>query len=382
MTASISDASLADLLAGFGETAEPVPTPNPVPLPTTTVDGIIAAAAAIRAPHPCDDPFCGDGGCGWPPADHIKTADRRRLEGGAAGPAPVPGHDDGIRHVPATPEWDDEPRQVPAGPPPSTVAEMREVLSALDADRPRSRQTALGPSELGTPCQRQIAMKLAGVPRQPEDKRPPWAPMQGTAMHTLMEEALRFHNAQLGRERWIVEEQLTVHPGLGGGVHAIRGHGDAFDQDAGMVVDWKYVGVTTLRDVKRKTIPNEQLVKPDYRVQAHLYGYGHAAAGRDVRWVRLVFLARSHDYADSTEWTERYQPEIALEAIYRYFGTLDLLDSLKPDVTPALWGVVPATPGKACSWCPFRRVGGPADSTGCPGDTETKIDKQVQGLVA
>jgi len=367
MTASISDASLADLLAGFGETAP-------------AVDPILDAAASLRAPYPCDDIFCGDGGCGWPPADHVKTADRRRLEGGVAGPAPtpVPGHDDGIRDVPATSEWDDPP----AGPPPSTVAEMREVLSALDADRPRSRQTALGPSELGTPCQRQIAMKLAGVPRQPEDKRPPWAPMQGTAMHTLMEEALRFHNAQLGRERWIVEEQLTVHPGLGGGVHAIRGHGDAFDTDHATVVDWKYVGVTTLRDVKRKTIPNEQLVKPDYRVQAHLYGYGHAAAGRDVRWVRLVFLARSHDYADSTEWTERYQPEIALEAIYRYFGTLDLLDSLKPDVTPALWGVVPATPGKACAWCPFRRVGGPADATGCPGDTETKIDKQTAGLIA
>lgn len=271
---------------------------------------------------------------------------------------------------------------VAAGPPPSTVAEMRDVLTALDADRPRSRQTSLGPSELGTPCQRQIGMKLAGLPRQPEDKRPPWAPMQGTAMHVLMEEALRFHNAQLGRQRWIVEERLVIDPGLPPEIDPICGHGDAFDTDWATVVDWKYVGVTTLREVKRKTIPNEQLVKPDYRVQAHLYGYGHERAGREVRWVRLVFLARSHDYADSTEWTERYDPDIAIAAIARYYATLDLINSLQLTANPVLWAATPAAPGKSCDWCPFRRPGGPADGTGCPGNTEEKIAKQTAGLIA
>ncbi|MEU4367530.1 hypothetical protein [Micromonospora chersina] len=269
------------------------------------------------------------------------------------------------------------------GPPPSTVAEMREVLGDLDASRPRSQQVRLGPSELGTPCQRQIAMKLAGVTRQPEDKRPPWAPMQGTAMHGLMEEALRFHNAQLGRERWLVEEALVVDPGLPD-VDPITGHGDAYDQDHGMVVDWKYVGVTALREVKRKTIPNEQLVKPEYRVQAHLYGRGHERAGRDVRYVRLVFLARSHDYSDSAEWTEPYKPEIAEWAVDRFYATHDLIGTHGLDLAnnPELWPAVPATPGKACDWCPFRRVGGPADATGCPGNTDQKITTQLRGLIA
>lgn len=278
---------------------------------------------------------------------------------------------------------DEQPATPPAqaGPPPSTVAEMREVLNDLDGSRPRSRQTRLGPSELGTPCQRQIAMKLAGVPRQPEDKRPPWAPMQGTAMHGLMEEALRFHNTQLGRERWIVEEKLVVDPGLPD-VDPITGHGDAFDVDHGMVVDWKYVGVTALREVKRKTVPNEQLVKPEYRVQAHLYGRGHERAGRDVRYVRLVFLARSHDYADSAEWTEPYDRDIAFRAIDRYYATVQLLIDLNLAANPGLWAVVPAVPGKACDWCPFRRVGGPADATGCPGNTDQKINNQLHGLIA
>lgn len=275
------------------------------------------------------------------------------------------------------------PAAVPSGPPPSTVDEIRDVLTDLDASRPRSRQTRLGPSELGTPCQRQIAMKLAGISRQPQDKRPPWAPMQGTAMHGLMEEALRFHNQQLGRERWLIEEQLVVDPGLPG-VEPITGHGDAFDQDHVTVVDWKYTGVTQLRKVKRKTVPNDQLVKPEYRVQAHLYGRGHERAGRDVRYVRLVFLARSHDYSDSAEWTEQYRPDIAEWAVDRYFATHDLIGPHGLDLAanPDRWDLVPAAPGDACDWCPFRRVGGPADITGCPGNTDQKITKQLSGLIA
>jgi hypothetical protein len=259
----------------------------------------------------------------------------------------------------------------------STVAVMRDVLADLDADRPRSQQTSLGPSELGTPCQRQIAMKLAGVPRQP-DKRPPWAPMQGTAMHVLMEEACRFHNTQLGRERWIVEQKLQID--FDGD---ITGHGDAYDTDDSMVVDWKYVGSTTLRKVKRKTIPIAELVKVDYRVQGHLYGYGHWRAGRDVQWVRLVFLARSHDYDESAEWTERWDMDIAVNAIVRYYATRDLVNALPLVDQPSLWGAVPAAPSdETCGWCPFRRTGGAADGTGCPGNTAAKIEKQTAGILA
>lgn len=266
-------------------------------------------------------------------------------------------------------------RPVPTTPPPSTVALMRDVLADLDASRPRSQQTALGPSELGTPCQRQIAYKLAGAPRQLPDKRPPWAPMQGTAVHGLMEEALRFHNKQLGYERWVIEERLYMDD-------EISGSGDAYDNDTFTVVDWKHVGSTALKDVKRKTIANELLVKPDYRVQGHIYGYGHERAGRTVHWIRLVLLARSHDYDQSAEWTERYDPEIAIKALDRYYATQDLIKALDLAANPGMWELVPATPGKACDWCPFRRMGGPADGTGCPGNTQSKIDKQFRGLLA
>lgn len=299
------------------------------------------------------------------PADHATANARQALVAGGFT----------IIEEPPAVEAAPSPRVIPDGPPPSTVALMRDVLSDLDANRPRSKQTRIGPSELGTPCQRQLAMKLGGVPRQLPDSRPPWAPMQGTAVHGLMEEALQLHNQQLGYQRWVIEERLHMDD-------EISGSGDAFDLDLGMVVDWKFVGTTALRDVKRKTIPNHQLVKQEYRIQAHLYGYGHERAGRDVRWVRLVFLARSHQYDDSAEWTEAYNPNIAINALTRYYATQDLITALDVAGQPANWDLVPAEPGKACDWCPFRRQGGPADGTGCPGNTQSKIDKVTAGLIA
>jgi hypothetical protein len=261
--------------------------------------------------------------------------------------------------------------------PPSTVKYVRDILVRYGQDQPRSRQVALGPSELGTPCQRQIAYKLAGTAKRPITA-PEWAPLQGTAMHTLMESALHWENQILGRERWIIEQRVHIDD-------EIAGNGDAFDTDHNMVVDWKYVGTTALdklRAAKRAEKPPAEQVSPEYRVQAHLYGYGHERAGRTVTFVRLVLLARSWKYDDSDEWTEPYQPDIALAAVDRYYSTKDLLAALDPTVNPLLWGAVPAAPSQdACKWCPYQRIGGPADSTGCPGVVDAKVDRFTEGLI-
>jgi hypothetical protein len=98
--------------------------------------------------------------------------------------------------------------------PPSTIAELRNILIGYEAARPRSMQRELGPSELGTPCQQQIARKLAGAPRRPITE-PTWAPFQGTAVHASMEHVVAYWNTQLGRERWLAEDRLIVDPGPG-----------------------------------------------------------------------------------------------------------------------------------------------------------------------
>lgn len=271
--------------------------------------------------------------------------------------------------------------------PPSTVTELRQILIDYEAARPRSMQKELGPSELGTPCQQQIARKLAGAPRRPVGE-PLWPSFQGTAVHASMEKVVGWWNAQLGRERWLAEDRLVVDPGPGH-YPAVEGNADAFDTDHGMVVDWKHVGVTALdklRTAKRLGKATREQVKQEYRVQAHLYGLGHVNKGRDVRHVRLVLLSRSWQYDDSDEWTEPYDERIAHWALKRYWDVVDQLHDLDVTTNPDAVAAVPSSPSNdACHWCPFKRGGQPSDWGGCAGDeaaTERRLDRLTDGLIA
>jgi hypothetical protein len=353
------------------------------------LDALIATLAGAATPTaqapatPCLDPFCignPDGGCGRPPTEHIAVH-------GAETILAVARPNGGRTILAAAPT----PLLSPAEPPPSTVRELRQVLIDFEASRPRSMQVALGPSELGTPCQQQMARKLAGAPRVPITD-PTWAPWQGTAVHAAMEDVVAFWNQQLGRERWLAEDKLEVDPGLPGAdgtlEHGISGHGDAFDVDHAMVVDWKHVGTTALKKLragKRAGKPPAEQVSPDYRVQAHLYGLGHQRKGRDVRHVRLVLLARSWQYDDSDEWTEEFLPDVALAALTRYWGTHDVLAALDVAAQPDLIAAVTAAPHKdTCKWCPFNRPGRPSNWDGCPGDApiDRVIERATAGLIA
>ena len=240
-------------------------------------------------------------------------------------------------------------------PPPPTTEVLRGILIDHEANSARSRQKRIGPSEIGVSCQRALAYKLAGAPEQP-DLRVPWAPIQGTATHAYIADALTAHNAILGRERWIVEQKVWPDD-------EISGSGDAYDADTGTVIDWKLVGDTSIAKYRKE-------MRPEYRIQAHLYGLGHERAGRDVLWVRIVCLSRGWDYGKSWEWTEPYDPDIARQALTRLRATEELIDVLDVAGNPAMWGAVPATPNKECRYCRFYRPNTPADDTGCPGNPD------------
>lgn len=273
--------------------------------------------------------------------------------------------------------------------PPSTIAELRQVLIDYEAARPRSMQKALGPSELGTPCQQQIARKLAGAPKRPATA-PAWAPWQGTQIHVGMEEVLRFWNAQIGRERFVIEDRLEpspAAPGVDGGpdMPAVAGSGDAFDLDLDTVIDWKYVGKTAvdkLRAAQRMGKPPKEQVSQEYRIQGHIYGLGHALKGRTVRYVRLVLLARWWEYDTSVEWTEPYDERIALWAISRYYDVVQLVHDLGVAEEPDAIALVPSSPSSdACKWCSFHRPGQPSDFAGCRG-YESRADRPVGDWLA
>lgn len=265
--------------------------------------------------------------------------------------------------------------------PPPTLGELRQVLIDYELARPRSRQQSLGPSELGTPCLAQIVRKLGHYPRLPVTE-PSWAPFIGTAVHAEMEKVIAHWNATIGRERFVTEDEL--HCG-----DDIVGHGDAYDCDSGTVIDWKVTGKTALDKLLRaqgKGLSPAEQVSTEYRVQAHLYGAGHAAKGRHVRWVRLVLLARSWRYDESAEWTERYDPGIAAAAVDRYVQAKGVATAMELDAHPERIALIPRTPSAhACAWCPFYRPTMPNNSDGCPGDeakTAAALDRFEHGLIA
>lgn len=242
---------------------------------------------------------------------------------------------------------------VPLVAPPSTVVELEQILARFEADKPRTRQTALGPSEVGVECQRALAYRLLNTPTKPDD-RLPWAPIIGTAVHAAIAEALEADNARLGRQRWIVENR--VHPAAD-----LAGSCDAYDVDNRLVCDWKVVG-----DKSLARLPGAMSL--EYETQAHIYGLGYENAGHPVEWVRICLLARSsHDFRQSREWTRPYDRGLAERALARVADTRKLITGLRLAEGDAGWSQVPAQLSKPCSWCKYWKAGDRPTRTGCPG---------------
>lgn len=258
-----------------------------------------------------------------------------------------------------------DPEPAPIADPPSTIADLAEVLVEYDHGSERSMQKEIGPSELAVPCERQLAYRLHGKSENP-DGRVKWPALQGTAMHALVAEALRKDNARIGRERWLIEREVWPDP-------HIKGHADLYDTDTNTVIDWKLVGKSRL-DVYRRKGPGDR-----YEGQAQLYGLGYQRAGFPVRFIRVVFLPRTHDFSEAYEWTAAYSRKAAeawLDRMYRLMDTLHT--EVNPSSDPHVWESIPATPSDDCRFCPYFRRGRAADGTGCPGDVEAQARRDAR----
>ena len=192
-------------------------------------------------------------------------------------------------------------------------ATLRPVVeNAIDND-PRSLQTRIGPSEIGTSCDACLVSKLAGIPEKRDGGA--WLPTVGRAVHEWLEGVVIMANQDPAR--WLVE--TTVSVGTIGGVD-ITGHADLFDLEQGEVLDWKIVGPTTLKKAKpcQRDATRVPAVFPSYHVQRHLYGYGFTRRGLQVRTVTLAFLPRnSPSLRDAIVISEPYNEAVALAAIAR-----------------------------------------------------------------
>ena len=167
------------------------------------------------------------------------------------------------------------------------------VLHAKDAGRDRSKQTQVGPSEIGG-CRRKVWYRLNAQP-ETNDNQSKLAAIMGTAIHAAIEEAIT-HLDPEGKD-YLVETEVAYGD--------MKAHVDLFIPSIGAVVDWKTSKVKNL-----SYFPSTQ-----QRWQVQVYGYLLSKSGYEVKTVNLVAIARDGDEKDIKVHSEPYDEASALEAL-------------------------------------------------------------------
>jgi hypothetical protein len=247
------------------------------------------------------------------------------------------------------------PFSMRGGSPELVGRELMEAITNAIVNHPRSLQTRIGPSEIGTECARKIAYKLLDFPER--EMKPNWKATVGTAIHAWLETVLAADNArwlaQSGHERWVIEQRVPVGALIG---VDLDGNCDVYDRVTAGVVDWKTTSKTRLRTYRSKGPGNQ------YRVQAHTYGYGWTLLGHPVDYVMIVFLPRDGELADAYIWFEPYDQQIALDGMQRANGIALTVEALGADAL-AHFPVV----DNFCGFCPYHRPNSPDPKQGCEG---------------
>lgn len=257
--------------------------------------------------------------------------------------------------VPAPPE--------PAGPAqaPWTVAlaaELRRVVRTAAERSPRTLQVHLGPSEIGSECDREVAGKLAGLPAT-NHVSDPWPSVVGTAVHAWFADAFAADGP-----RWLAERRVDPTPWLEEDLgHA--GTADLFDLETGTLIDHKVLGRSTHDKLVRHGPPVH------YRLQLLLYARGYANAGVPVRRVALAAWPRAgatlgglHVWGlDLSPATGAEVDELLNVTMPRRYAQADSLRAGHP------LSSIPATPSEHCFFCPWLRGSEPSTATTCQGQT-------------
>ena len=125
----------------------------------------------------------------------------------------------------------------------SALAEnIKKVVEYRSSNSSRSRQKAIGLSEIGDPCPRKLAYKLLDW-NQPNASTDPWASIQGTAIHSWLANAFERFNDK-SNPRFLIEFKVKVTDDLGGTC-------DLFDITDGVIIDHKCMGATSMKARKK-----------------------------------------------------------------------------------------------------------------------------------
>jgi len=245
------------------------------------------------------------------------------------------------------------------------LSDLTDVIKWTDANSARSVQATIGPSELGSLCDRRIAYRLAGTP-EVNWWSDPLPAIVGTAVHGWLENAIKKFQEVHFMDRWMTE--ITVQPDP-----LVKGHVDLYDRDLSSIIDWKTVSPTKLKAWKASGPPEH------YKDQVNLYGRGALNQGLAVSKVILVAVPRSGWLRDMQIWVDEYRPERAQAALDRMYAIANTMIKAGDDLS---FEDIPSVPSGECSFCPWYRGGsGRASMSGCSGNTDASRAKYGKGLV-
>lgn len=245
------------------------------------------------------------------------------------------------------------------------LSDLTDVIKWTDNNSARSVQTAIGPSELGSLCDRKIAYRLANVP-ETNWWSDPLPAIVGTAVHGWLETAVTQFQKVHYMDRWLTE--ITVQPDP-----MVRGHCDLYDREVQAVIDWKTVSPTKLKAWKSDGPPSH------YKDQVNLYGRGLILAGLPVAKVCLIAVPRSGWLRDMQVWMHDYEPQRAQDALDRMYGIANTMILAGDNLS---FEDIKSAPSGECAFCPWYRGGDRrADLSGCSGNTEASKAKYGKGLV-
>jgi len=244
------------------------------------------------------------------------------------------------------------------------ATELREIITGHAARAPRSVQTSLGPSELGSACDRQVAAKMAGL-HGTNHVSDPWPSIVGTAVHAWLAACFEQHNVQTGMLRWLAEHRVTPHPDH-------PGTADLYDAVERCVVDHKVLGPSTLAKL-HATGPSRK-----YLVQLLLYGRGYRNLGLPVDRVALVAYPRGGATLDGLYvWDRPYTPEDdeILEAVFAQTRIRQQYATALREGQISLRDVPACPDDDECFYCPYYRPDQPLSNAGCPGTVGNREER-------
>lgn len=228
-------------------------------------------------------------------------------------------------------------------------ADILRMIRRHEATKPRSLQAALGPSQVGHPCDRSLGWQIEASRGDGESgpghrRSDPLPAIVGTAVHAWLEEAAWKDNliessiSGYDQQRWTTE--LEVVGKTPGGI-PIGGSIDLLDNHTGTVIDYKVLGNTTLKKIKT------QGPGPLYETQIQVYGYLlECSHGLTPQALALCLVPRNGPLGSLQLLVYDYDRDLAADALRRY-------DSLDAGLATDPWDSLEATPEEDhCRYCP------------------------------